>query len=96
MMIMYHDEQQTEDLKKNVKFRMFETEEEAKEWKKVTESKTGKILSDVGHKGEKYFVAYCRSGELAALSCEYASKYYNLNVDLSGGYIVGRNWKNCH
>lgn len=96
MMCMYHDEQQTEDLKKNIKFRMFSTEDEAKNWKKEMETKTGKIMSDVGHKGERWFVAYCRSGELAALSCEYASKYYNLNVELSGGYIVGRNWKDCH
>ena len=90
------DEQQTEDLKENVKFKVFTDKETASEWKKQYEVKTGKIMSDVGHKGDKYFVAYCRSGELAALSCEYASNYYNLNVDLSGGYIVGGNWADCH
>lgn len=96
MMCMYHDEQQTEDLKSNVKFKMFDNEKEAEVWKGKVESSTGKLMSDVGHKGDKWFVAYCRSGELAALSCEYASKYYNLNVSLSGGYILGSSWKDCH
>jgi len=96
MMCMYHDEQQTEDLKKNVKFRMFTSEEEATLWKEKVENSTRKLMSDVGHKGGKWFVAYCRSGELSALSCKYSSDYYNLNVDLSGGYIVGQNWKDCH
>lgn len=90
------DEQQTEDLKENVKFKMFPDKESAENWKNTHEKNTGKILSDVGHQGDKYFVAYCRSGELAALSCGYASNYYNLNVELSGGYIVGRNWADCH
>ena len=96
MLCMYHDEQQTEDLKENVKFKVFKEEGEAKTWKAAVESKTGKVMSDVGHQGDKWFVAYCRSGELAALSCEYASKYYNLNVELSGGYMIGRNWADCH
>ncbi|AGH32148.1 DNA polymerase I [Vibrio phage 11895-B1] len=96
MLCMYHDEQQTEDLKENVKFRMFSTKEEATSWKENVEKSSGKLLSDVGHKGDNYFVAYCRSGELAALSCKYASKYYNLNVELSGGYMIGQNWADCH
>lgn len=90
------DEQQTEDLKENVKFKMFSDKDTAEEWKSTQEKVTGKILSDVGERNGKYFVAYCRSGELAALSCGYASSYYNLNVELSGGYILGRNWADCH
>lgn len=96
MLCMYHDEQQTEDLKENVKFKMFSTKEEATYWKESVEKSTGKTLSDVGHKGDSYFVAYCRSGELAALSCKHASEYYNLNVELSGGYMIGQNWRDCH
>lgn len=96
MLCMYHDEQQTEDLKENVKFKVFDTKEEANSWKDKVEKSSGKLLSDVGHKGDKYFVAYCRSGELAALSCKYASEYYNLNVELSGGYMIGQNWADCH
>jgi rhodanese-related sulfurtransferase len=93
---MYHDEQQTEDLKENVKFKLFPTKEDAMSWKSHVEKTSNKLLSDVGHKGDKYFVAYCRSGELAALSCKYASQYYNLNVELSGGYMIGQNWADCH
>jgi hypothetical protein len=96
MLCMYHDEQQTEDLKENVKFKLFPTKEDAISWKSHVEKTSNKLLSDVGHKGDKYFVAYCRSGELAALSCKYASQYYNLNVELSGGYMIGQNWADCH
>lgn len=96
MLCMYHDEQQTEDLKENVKFKVFPDKESAAQWKESFEKSSGKILSDVSERDGKYFVAYCRSGELAALSCKYASDYYNLNVELSGGYMIGQNWRDCH
>lgn len=96
MLCMYHDEQQTEDLKENVKFKMFPDKESATKWKSAFEKGQNKLLSDVAEQDGKWFVAYCRSGELAALSCKYASDYYKLNVELSGGYIVGRNWADCH
>lgn len=75
---------------------MFPDKESATKWKESFEKSKGTLLSDVSEQGGKWFVAYCRSGELAALSCKYASDYYKLNVELSGGYIVGRNWADCH
>ncbi len=92
-LIAYHDESQLEVKRSMVKFKTFETEEEAKEFK---QSQT-EIWSDIkpSPKGG-YFVAYCRAGELAALSVKEAGEYYNLNVELTAGYMLGRNWKDCH
>lgn len=92
-LIAYHDEAQLEVKRSMVKFKMFETEEAAKEFK---EAQT-EIWSDIkpSPKGG-YFVAYCRAGELAAMSVKEAGEYYKLNVELTAGYMLGRNWKDCH
>lgn len=96
LLIAYHDEIQTEDLKSNVKFKMFDSKEEAQEWKESYEETSGKLLSDIGKRDGRFYVCYSRSGELASLSCKHASDYYKLNIDLSGGYMVGDNWAACH
>ena len=97
MIIMYHDEQQTQDLISNVEFFMFKDKGECEVFRDKWELDNNKLLSDVGiARDGRFFVGYCRSGELAALSCKHASDYYNLNIDLSGGYMLGKNWKDCH
>lgn len=67
------------------------------EWKKQEEANTGKIWSDVtkSPKGG-YFVAYTRPGELASQSVKEAGQYYNLNVELTAGYVIGRSWCDTH
>lgn len=90
-LIAYHDEVQLETRKSSVVFKKFVSEEAAKAFKEE-----GKIWSDVIHNERGYFKAYCRAGELAALSVKQAGEYYKLKVPLSAGYIVGRNWAECH
>lgn len=91
-MIAYHDEAQLELTRSLVKFKMFATEGEAK-----TFSEEGRIWSDVGHaKDGRFFRSWCRAGELAAESVKEAGQYYNLNVELTAGYVVGSGWDNCH
>lgn len=90
------DESQLEVSSSLVKFKLFETEDEAKEWKSKTEASTGKRLSDVGHSKKGYYVGYCRAGELAVEAVDLAGKYYNLNVSLTAGYMLGSDWGSCH
>lgn len=62
-----------------------------------TEKETGKMWSNV-HESPKggYFFAYSLPGELASKAVKMAGEYYNLNVDLTAGYDIGRNWAECH
>jgi len=92
-LIAYHDEAQLEVRKELVKFKTFATQEEAEAFKKT---QTG-VWSDIKEspKGGVY-VAYCRPGELAAQAVKEAGEYYNLNVDLTAGYMIHKNWAGCH
>lgn len=90
--IAYHDEVQCEVRKGMVVFKKFKDEQEAKAFI----CPEGKRWSDIIHNEKGYFRAYCRAGELAASSVTLAGEYYNLNVKLTAGYIVGRNWAECH
>lgn len=92
-LIAYHDEAQLEVSKNLVKFKMFSSSEEAQAFKDTQEVTWSDIKESP--KGG-YFVAYCRAGELATQSVKEAGEYYKLNVELTAGYILGRNWKECH
>lgn len=107
-LIAYHDEQQHEVRAKSITWKTFpvkdwsddaevkKTEAEAKALKKELEETTGKVWSDVQHTDKMYYFGYNRSGELAIEAVVEAGKYYKLNVDLSAGYMLGRNWAECH
>lgn len=95
-LIAYHDESQCEVSKKLVKFKTFADKESAAKYKEQIEAETNTKWSDVGHYEEKYYVGYCRAGELAVESVLEAGKYYRLNVDLTAGYMLGNSWKTCH
>lgn len=96
-LIAYHDEAQGEVSKSLVKFKMFGTKEEAQEFKDEMLRIQRQIWSDIKQapKGG-VFVAYSRPGELAAIAVKKAGEYYNLNVELTAGYMLGRNWAECH
>lgn len=83
-----------EDKGESVELAVAEAKAEA--WKKAYEEKTGKILSDVGHRGDVAYVGYCRAGELAIHAVKEAGDYYGLNVELTAGYMLGKNWAECH
>jgi len=74
-----------------VEFKKFETEEDAKQFKDES-----KLWSDVIHNDKGWYRAYNRSGELAVESVKESGEYYNLNVELTAGYIIGTNWATCH
>jgi hypothetical protein len=86
------DEAQAEIRKSMVTWKKFKTEEECKAFK----SDDGKVWSDPVHNDKGWFRGYCRAGELAVQSVVEAGRYYKLNVDLSAGYMLGRNWAECH
>lgn len=73
----------------------FKTKEEAVAYKEQMEL-SGNRWSDVGHFGDKYYVGYCRAGELAVIAVKKAGEYYKLNVELTAGYMLGNSWKTCH
>lgn len=89
-MIAYHDESQFEISKDLVKFKMFKTEEEAEAFDEPHWSDVGKAPDG------RYYRAYSIVGELAQKAVTEAGKYYNLNVELTAGYQIGQNWRDCH
>lgn len=95
-LIAYHDESQLEVHKGLVKWRVGKSKEEMIEIKAQLEAETGLQWSDVGHIGDKWYVGYCRAGELAVESVLEAGRYYGLNVDLTAGYMLGKDWASCH
>ena len=90
-MIAYHDEAQLEVTKGLVKFKLFKTEEEAKAFRKENPE-----WGEIAHTEKGYYSAYSEAGVLAVESVIEAGRYYKLNVDLSAGYIVHKNWYGCH
>lgn len=54
------------------------------------------VWSDVQHSERGWFVAYCRQGELIAKAVELVNRDFKLNVPLEAGYVLGRDWKDCH
>lgn len=96
-LIAYHDEAQMEISKSLVKFKMFETEEQAQEFKDIELKENNRIWSDISHapKGG-YYVAYTVIGELMAKAVDRTWQEYGMNVPLTAGYIIGRNWAECH
>lgn len=96
-MIAYHDESQIEVSKSLVKFKRFDTKEEANTFREEQKSKHNLIWSEA-HESPKggYFVAYSRVGELVVEAVNETTDFYKLNVPLSADYVVGRSWADCH
>ena len=107
-LIAYHDESQLELSRCLIKdFKVFkftkgdeESEKEAKQaavaYKTQMEQKTCRLFSDVGHMEDYYYVGYARAGELATKAVTEAGKCFNLNIDLTAGYMMGNSWGSCH
>lgn len=91
-LIAYHDEAQLEVMRSMVTWKKFASEEECKAFK----SEDGKVWSDPVHNDKGWFRGYCRAGELATMAVKQSGEYYKLNVPLSAGYTLGRNWAECH
>jgi hypothetical protein len=39
---------------------------------------------------------YSEVGDLMTQSIVEAGKHFNLNIELTAGYILGKNWADCH
>ena len=91
------DEAQLEVSKESVKFKRFQTTEDAQAFKDKQFAETGEIWSDIkdSPKGG-VFVGYCLAGHLAAEAVNEVGADYGMNVDLTAGYMIGRNWRECH
>ena len=96
-LIAYHDEAQLEVSKQSVKFKRFESKEDAQAFKDKMFTKYGEVWSDIkdSPKGG-VFVAYCKAGQLAVESVTEAGRDYGMVVDLTAGYMVERSWAGCH
>lgn len=91
-LIAYHDEAQLEIKKSMITWKKFNSEEECKAWK----PDDGRVWSDPYHNDKGWFRAYVLAGELATKAVVEAGRFYKLNVELSAGYMMGRNWSECH
>ena len=94
--IAYHDESVIDESRESIRVWMYPSEEQAKAFKSKTEKVSGKILSEIIHKGDKFAVVYSPAGELAVKSIKFGGEFYKLNVELTSGYLVGKNWSEIH
>ena len=85
------DEAQIEVTKDLVKFKMFKTEQEGKDFR--TNNPT---WGELAHTEKGWYSAYSLPGVLATESVKEAGEYYKLNVELTAGYIIHKNWYGCH
>jgi hypothetical protein len=92
-LISMHDEAQVELHKSLVKWKLFKTEDEAKEFKKVDEAK---VWSAIGHSDKGWYVGKSIVADLAVEAANETSTMYELNVPLGIEFIFGRNWGECH
>lgn len=94
-MISYHDEAQLVTDKKNLKFKVFNNEDEAK---KFVESYNDGQLSDISKgKGDKYFVCLPNViSETLIKSINKTRVKFDIPVELGIEWVVGKNWKDCH
>lgn len=77
-----------------VSFKIFKTEEAAEDFKEKYQEE--EILSDVIEKNDRYYVAKSAVGDILARSVTEAGEYLNLNVPLTAGWQVGKNWADTH
>lgn len=95
-MIEYHDENQLYTAKHIHKFKVFSTEEEAKEFVNNWDSSLG-LLSAIGHSDKGYYISLpndvSKGIEQAILKTE---SLLEINVPLGFEWITGKNWYQCH
>ena len=84
------DECQLEVSSSLVRWKSFDTEEEAKAFT------SKQPCSEIMEKKGKFWRGYCKAGALAVESVREAGEYYKLAVPLSAGYAIGLNWADCH
>lgn len=93
-MIEYHDEQDMYASPDLFEFKLFDTEEEGKEF---VNNWTGGQLSALTQGREKYFVALPSPvSEGIEKSIEIAIEKLNISVDMGFEYMIGNNWYECH
>jgi len=90
------DETQVQITRDMADVKFFKSEEEASSFKQEKEEETDKLYSDVGHGAGWYWCGYSEVGELLSKSIKEAGKFYKLSVELTGGYQIGRSWRECH
>jgi hypothetical protein len=91
-LIAYHDEAQLEICRDQVEWKKFEDEAACKAFK----SDDGRVWSDPVHNDKGWFRGFVLAGALATEAVQESGKFYNLNVELSAGYMLGTNWGTCH
>jgi hypothetical protein len=90
-LIAYHDEAQLEVHKSFIKWKLFETEQAAKDFKAENPG-----WSEIGHSDKGHYIGWCEAGVMIQEAVRETSTYYHLNVTLSADYILGRTWRECH
>jgi hypothetical protein len=111
-LIAYHDEAQGEVSRELVKMKVVRintwlspegkdspevvaAKAKLEEWK-AARLAVGEVWSDIGKTDNAMYTGYCLAGQLATEAVRLAGEYYNLNVPLSAGYMLGANWAQCH
>ena len=91
-LIRYHDEEQWQQAKQEIKAKVFKTQEEVQEFKK----KSNRIFSNTREVDGKLVLYYSEVGEIGVKSIIWAGQALKFNVPLNAEYQVGRDWAECH
>lgn len=93
-MIEYHDEEDLYADPQLFNFKIFDTEEEAKEFAKNWE---GEQISAIGHSSKGYYI--CLPNVISKATTESMreiEKILNINVPMGFEFMLGRTWYDCH
>jgi hypothetical protein len=90
--IYYHDEYQLQIPEEFVRWKEFDTEEAAKEFSVDNFILSARVREENGI----FKRAYCRVGELVIDSIEEATADLGSPIIITGEYIVGKSWADCH
>jgi hypothetical protein len=90
------DENQLLTSPKLYKFKVFEQEDEAKEFVENWDSEKGQ-LSAIGHSDKGYYIALPNEvSEGIQSAITETENILSLNVNLGFEWIAGKNWYQCH
>ncbi len=54
------------------------------------------VWSEPFNKKGKWFVGWSKGGELINVAVNRVTEHFDLNVPLHAGYLIGKNWADCH
>jgi hypothetical protein len=94
--VYYHDEYQQQVPDNLVRWKMFDTKEEAESYEVDKFILSGNVREFTEDGKTQWGRAYCKAGELMVKAIEEATEKLGCPFDITGEYLMGKTWGQCH